>query len=151
MKKLSASFITTIFETLMYSLMLAVPLSYFLVRFYLRLQDPVEAFLTVIVLTFLLGFIRKPGTLTYNLYRSVIVFLLSMVFASAITAFVLVYPFTVFEFNLLQVYPVLFIKILTWPFGYFFFSVGVAFMLIGDALAAVTRREAKHISSFVKW
>jgi len=137
------SILSELLKTSASSLALSLSFSYFLVRFYLHSQDPLEAFLAMTTLTFLLGFIRKPGTLAYNLYRSIIVFVLSMVFTTFISAFVLIYPFTAYEIDVSQAYLILLSGILVWPFGYVFFSMSIIFMLLGSILSALTQREEK--------
>ena len=131
MREVGRPLILEISKMFISSLVLAVPFAYFSAKFYLRLQDPIEAFFVMSALTFLLGFIRKRGTLSYYLYRSILTFILTMVFTSAITAFVLIYPFTG-SVIIYQIYPALFIRILEYVPIHIFFSMGAGFMLLGS-------------------
>lgn len=132
-------------KILLTSLLLAVSFSYFLARFYLHLQDPIEAFLGVITLTFLAGLIRKAGTLTSIFYRGILTFILIVILSAAIAAFTLVYPLTVLEINVSEAYIIFFLGLVTWPFSYVFFSIGVVFMIIGQVLSGSIYREKKRI------
>jgi len=131
MREVGRPLILEISKMFISSLVLAVPFACFSVKFYLRLQDPIEAFFVMSALTFLLGFIRKRGTLSYYLYRSILTFILTMVFTSAITTFVLIYPFTG-SVIIYQIYPALFIRILEYVPIHIFFSMGAGFMLLGS-------------------
>lgn len=131
MREVGRSLIFEMLETLISSLVLSVPFSYFAARFYLRLQEPIEAFFVMAALTFLLGFIRKQGTLSYYFYRSILTFILTMVFTSAISAFVIIYPYTGSVY-IYKIYPALFIRILEYVPIHIFFSMGVGFMLLGS-------------------
>lgn len=113
-----------ILKILISSLVLAVSFSYFQAKIYLHLQDPIEAFFTMVVLTFFLGLISNLGTIRDYLYRSIVIFILSMVFTHAITAFALIYPFTGSEVNISKMYVSLFSRLLLSVALYLFFSMG---------------------------
>lgn len=130
MREVGRPLILEISKMFISSLVLAIPFAYFSAKFYLRLQDPIEAFFVMSALTFLLGFIRKRGTLSYYLYRSILTFILTMVFTSAITTFVLIYPYG--SVYIYQIYPALFIRILEYVPIHIFFSMGAGFMLLGS-------------------
>lgn len=123
-------------EALLSSLALAISFSYVSVRFRIRMtHDPLEALLTVSVLTFLLGFIREPNR---SIERSIVTSILSTIFSSVITALVLVSPLMVFEINVFEAYISLLLGILFWPFTYLFFLIALVFMLLGSLLSTNT-------------
>ena len=91
---------------------ISISFSYFTARFYLRLQNPIEAFLGVMILSFLIGFISRRRTLVQDFYISILSFLFSRVLTSAISAYVLIYPFIVPGVNMFPTFSRLFVRLL---------------------------------------
>ena len=110
---------------------ISISFSYFTARFYLRLQNPIEAFLGVMILSFLIGFISRRRTLVQDFYISILSFLFSRVLISAISAYVLIYPFIVPGVNMFPTFSRLFVRLLEFATIHLFFSTGMGFTLIG--------------------
>ena len=123
------------------SLVLSIPYSYFTARFWMRIQNPVVAFIAVIALSFFLGMMNKRRTLTSMLSRSISIYILSRFFSTAISAFILTYPFIGPGVDVSQTYASLFVGLLEWAVIHSFFSIGVPFMLIGGILSPETQRK----------